>query len=106
LNSADAYIDLLTDRGTNAMSDKQWAGMMTGDEVYAGRRIFFHLEETVKVLFGFRHMSLTHQGRGAENLLSQLAIKKGQYIPGNMYFTTTRFSSRAQRWCFCRCYSR
>lgn len=91
LNSADVYIDLLTDSGTNAMSDKQWAGMMTGDEAYAGSRNFFHLDETVKTIFGFKHMVPTHQGRGAENLLSQLAIKKGQYVPGNMYFTTTRF---------------
>ncbi|MDJ0035454.1 tyrosine phenol-lyase [Pantoea allii] len=91
LNSKDIYIDLLTDSGTNAMSDKQWAGMMTGDEAYAGSENFYHLESTVKELFGFKYIVPTHQGRGAENLLSQLAIKPGQYVAGNMYFTTTRF---------------
>ncbi|MCW0331533.1 tyrosine phenol-lyase [Pantoea ananatis] len=91
LNSKDIYIDLLTDSGTNAMSDKQWAGMMIGDEAYAGSENFYHLEKTVKELFGFKHIVPTHQGRGAENLLSQLAIKPGQYVAGNMYFTTTRF---------------
>lgn len=91
LNSPDVYIDLLTDSGTNAMSDKQWAGMMLGDEAYAGSVNFFHLEATVRELFGFKHIVPTHQGRGAENLLSQLAIKPGQYVAGNMYFTTTRY---------------
>lgn len=91
LNSKDIYIDLLTDSGTNAMSDKQWAGMMMGDEAYAGSENFYHLERTVQELFGFKHIVSTHQGRGAENLLSQLAIKPGQYVAGNMYFTTTRY---------------
>lgn len=91
LNSPDVYIDLLTDSGTNAMSDKQWAGMMLGDEAYAGSVNFYHLEATVRELFGFKHIVPTHQGRGAENLLSQLAIKPGQYVAGNMYFTTTRY---------------
>ncbi|RRZ64239.1 tryptophanase [Klebsiella pneumoniae] len=91
LNSKDIYIDLLTDSGTNAMSDKQWAGMMVGDEAYAGSENFYHLEKTVQELFGFKHIVPTHQGRGAENLLSQLAIKPGQYVAGNMYFTTTRY---------------
>ena len=91
LNSKDVYIDLLTDSGTNAMSDKQWAGMMIGDEAYAGSENFHHLERTVRELFGFKPIVPTHQGRGAENLLSQLAIKPGQYVAGNMYFTTTRY---------------
>ncbi|EID2634044.1 tyrosine phenol-lyase [Escherichia coli] len=91
LNSRDVYIDLLTDSGTNAMSDKQWAGIMVGDEAYAGSENFYHLERTVQELFGFKHIVPTHQGRGAENLLSQIAIKPGQYVAGNMYFTTTRY---------------
>lgn len=95
INSEDVYIDLLTDSGTNAMSDKQWAGMMIGDEAYAGSRNFHHLEETVQEIFGFKHLVPTHQGRGAENLLSRIAIKPGQYVPGNMYFTTTRYHQEA-----------
>ncbi|UTC90220.1 tyrosine phenol-lyase [Treponema denticola] len=95
INSEDVYIDLLTDSGTNAMSDKQWGGMMIGDEAYAGSRNFHHLEETVQDIFGFKHLVPTHQGRGAENLLSRIAIKPGQYVPGNMYFTTTRYHQEA-----------
>lgn len=90
LRSKEVYIDLLTDSGTNAMSHYQWAGLMLGDEAYAGSENWLHLEETVKDLFGFKYVVPTHQGRGAENLISQILIKPGTYIPGNMYFTTTR----------------
>lgn len=90
LNSRDVYIDLLTDSGTNAMSDNQWAGLMLGDEAYAGSENWFHLQSTVQEIMGFKYLVPTHQGRGAENLLSQILVKPGSYIPGNMYFTTTR----------------
>ncbi len=90
LNSRDVYIDLLTDSGTNAMSDRQWAGLMMGDEAYAGSENWFHLQSTVQEIMGFKHVVPTHQGRGAENLLSQILVKPGSYVPGNMYFTTTR----------------
>jgi tyrosine phenol-lyase len=90
LRSKDVYIDLLTDSGTSAMSDYQWAGMMLGDESYAGSENFYHLEATIQKYYGYRYVVPTHQGRGAENILSQILIEPGDYIPGNMYFTTTR----------------
>ena len=90
LKSEDVYIDLLTDSGTSAMSDRQWAGMMLGDEAYAGSRNFYNLESAVQAHYGYKHVLPTHQGRGAEHLISQAGIKRGQYVPGNMYFTTTR----------------
>ncbi|KAB2926423.1 MAG: tyrosine phenol-lyase [Bacteroidetes bacterium] len=90
LRSRDVYIDLLTDSGTNAMSDYQWAGMMMGDEAYAGSENYYRLEKAVQDFYGYKYLVPTHQGRGAENIISQILIKKGQYVPGNMYFTTTR----------------
>jgi tyrosine phenol-lyase len=90
LRSRDVYIDLLTDSGTSAMSDRQWAGMMRGDEAYAGSENFYHLEEAIRKYYGFKYLVPTHQGRGAEHLISRSAIQAGQYVPGNMYFTTTR----------------
>jgi tyrosine phenol-lyase len=90
LRSDDVYIDLLTDSGTNAMSDYQWAGMMLGDEAYAGSKNFYYLWDNVKKYYGFPYFVPTHQGRAAEHMISQILIKEGDYIPGNMYFTTTK----------------
>ena len=90
LRSGQVYIDLLTDSGTSAMSDRQWAGMMLGDEAYAGSENFYHLEAVIRKYYGYRHVIPTHQGRGAENIISQILIKPGDIVPGNMYFTTTR----------------
>jgi tyrosine phenol-lyase len=90
LRSEDVYIDLLTDSGTNAMSDRQWAGIMLGDEAYAGSKNFYNLWETVTQHYGYKYLIPTHQGRAAEHILSQIMIHPGDVIPGNMYFTTTR----------------
>ena len=90
LKSEDVYIDLLTDSGTSAMSDNQWAGIMLGDEAYAGSKNFYNLEKAIQDVYGFPYIVPTHQGRGAEHIQSQLMIKAGDVIPNNLYFTTRR----------------
>ncbi|MBL7774247.1 MAG: tyrosine phenol-lyase [Chitinophagaceae bacterium] len=90
LKSEDVYIDLLTDSGTNSMSDRQWGAFMTGDEAYAGSKSYYKLEKAIQNYYGYKYIIPTHQGRAAENILSKILIKKGDVIPGNMYFTTTR----------------
>lgn len=90
LRSDDVYIDLLTDSGTSAMSDQQWSAFMLGDEAYAGSKSFEKMEAAIKQYYGYKYIIPTHQGRGAEHMLSKIMIKKGDYVPGNMYFTTTR----------------